>query len=64
MQDKFEVGKIVNTFGIKGEVKVNLYTEDISNFKTKSKVYVNDKEMQVKKDIKKMLQKSIFILQY
>ena len=47
MQDKFEVGKIVNTFGIKGEVKVNLYTEDISNFKTKSKVYVNDKEMQV-----------------
>ena len=33
MQDKFEVGKIVNTFGIKGEVKVALYTEDISNFK-------------------------------
>lgn len=59
MQDKFEVGKIVNTFGIKGEVKVNLYTEDISNFKTKSKVYVNDKEMQVENS---RLQKNMLIL--
>ena len=59
MQDKFEVGKIVNTFGIKGEVKVNLYTEDISNFKTKSKVYVNDREMQVENS---RLQKNMLIL--
>lgn len=59
MQDKFEVGKIVNTFGIKGEVKVNLYTEDISNFKNNSKVYVNDKEMQVENS---RLQKNVLIL--
>ena len=59
MQDKFEVGKIVNTFGIKGEVKVNLYTEDISNFKTNNKVYVNDKEMQVENS---RLQKNMLIL--
>ena len=59
MQDKLEVGKIVNTFGIKGEVKVNLYTEDISNFKTNNKVYVNDKEMQVENS---RLQKNMLIL--
>jgi len=59
MQDKFEVGKIVNTFGIKGEVKVALYTEDISNFKNNSKVYVNDKEMQVENS---RLQKNMLIL--
>ena len=61
MQDKFEVGKIVNTFGIKGEVKVNLYTEDISNFKTNNKVYVNDKEMQVENS---RLQKNMLILKF
>ena len=59
MQDFLEIGQIVNTFGIKGEVKVNLYTEDISNFKTKSKVYVNDKEMQVENS---RLQKNMLIL--
>ena len=59
MQDKFEVGKIVNTFGIKGEVKVALYTEDINNFKNNSKVYVNGKEMQVENS---RLQKNMLIL--
>lgn len=59
MQDKFEVGKIVNTFGIKGEVKVALFTEDINNFKNNSKVYVNDKEMQVENS---RLQKNMLIL--
>ena len=39
MQDKFEIGKIVNTFGIKGEVKVVPYTDDIEQFK-KIKKYI------------------------
>lgn len=59
MQDKFEVGKIVNTFGIKGEVKVALYTEDISNFKKNNKVYVGNKEMLVENA---RLQKNMLIL--
>lgn len=59
MQDKFEVGKIVNTFGIKGEVKVALYTENINNFKKGNKIYVNNKEMQVEKS---RLQKNMLIL--
>ena len=59
MQDKFEVGKIVNTFGIKGEVKVALYTENINNFKKGNKIYVNNKEMQVEHS---RLQKNMLIL--
>ena len=59
MQDKFEVGKIVNTFGIKGEVKVALYTQNINNFKKGNKIYVNNKEMQIEKS---RLQKNMLIL--
>ena len=59
MQNKFEVGKIVNTFGIKGEVKVALYTENINNFKKNNKIYVNNKEMQVEHS---RLQKNMLIL--
>ena len=59
MQNKFEVGKIVNTFGIKGEVKVALYTENINNFKKGNKIYVNNKEMQVEHS---RLQKNMLIL--
>ncbi len=33
MQEYFEIGQIVNTFGIKGEVKVKPYTDDIQQFK-------------------------------
>ena len=33
-QEFFEIGQIVNTFGIKGFVKVNPYTDDITQFET------------------------------
>lgn len=59
MQEKFEIGKIVNTFGIKGEVKVALYTENISNFKKNNNIYVNNKEFQVENS---RLQKNVLIL--
>ena len=43
MQKYLEVGQIVNTFGIKGEVKVNPFTDDISQFeKLKSILIVKD----------------------
>ena len=32
MQEYFEVGQIVNTFGIKGFVKIYPYVDDISRF--------------------------------
>ena len=39
----FEIGQIVNTFGIKGEVKVNPFTDDISQFEKWEIIYIKDK---------------------
>ena len=47
MQEKLEIGKIVNTFGIKGEVKVYPYTDDINQFKKIKKVYINNEEKEI-----------------
>ena len=51
MQENLEIGQIVNTFGIKGFVKVNPFVDDISRFDDLEKVYIKRnkqlKEMQV-----------------
>ena len=44
MQKRLEVGQIVNTFGIKGEVKVMPFTDDITRFDNLEKVYVKTKK--------------------
>lgn len=59
MQDKFEIGKIVNTFGIKGEVKVTPYTDDIEQFKKIKSIYVNNTLIQVQSA---KFQKNVVIL--
>ena len=43
MQKRLEIGQIVNTFGIKGEVKVKPFTDDINRFDELKKVYVKTK---------------------
>ena len=43
MQKRLEVGQIVNTFGIKGEVKVKPFTDDINRFDELKKIYVKTK---------------------
>lgn len=40
MQKNLEIGQIVNTFGIKGFVKVNPFVDDILRFNDLKKVYV------------------------
>ena len=40
MQKYFEVGQIVNTFGIKGEVKVKPFTDDLERFEELKNVYI------------------------
>ena len=40
MQKRLEIGQIVNTFGIKGELKVVPFTNDITRFDDLKKVYV------------------------
>ena len=37
MEEYFKVGQIVNTHGIKGEVKVIPLTDDVNNFKSQSR---------------------------
>ena len=44
MQKRLEIGQIVNTFGIKGEVKVTPFTDDIRRFDELEKVYVKTKK--------------------
>lgn len=59
MQDKFEIGKIVNTFGIKGEVKITPYTDNIQQFKKVKHIYVNDTKMEIEST---KFQKNVVIL--
>lgn len=44
MQKYFEVGQIVNTFGVKGILKVKPFTDDVNRFEELKKVYICKKE--------------------
>ena len=43
MQKRLEIGQIVNTFGIKGQVKVKPFTDDINRFDRLKKIYISNK---------------------
>lgn len=46
MQEYFEIGQIVNTFGIKGELKVVPFTDDMERFEELKSIYiVKNKEL-------------------
>ena len=51
MEKYLEIGQIVNTFGIKGMVKVKPFTDDIKRFDSLKKVYIennsNKKEYEI-----------------
>lgn len=47
MSEFFKVGEIVNTHGIKGEVKVFSLTKNPENFKRYKRVFVEDKWMNI-----------------
>ena len=44
MQKYFEVGQIVNTFGVMGFVKVKPFTDDLERFEELKKVYICKKD--------------------
>ena len=48
MQEYFEIGQIVNTSGLKGLVKVNLFTDDITKIEEFDKVISYAKENNLK----------------
>ena len=44
MTKYLEIGQIVNTFGIKGMVKVNPFTDDIRRFDKLKTIYIENKK--------------------
>ena len=54
MQELLEVGQIVNTFGIKGFVKVYPYTDDITRFDDLKKVYIKNKHQNKELEIQEV----------
>ena len=54
MQKRLEVGQIVNTFGIKGFVKVKPWVNDIERFDDLEKVYVKIKKETQKLEIEEV----------
>ena len=47
MEEYFEIGQIVNTSGLKGEIKVKPFTDDIKQFNNLKTIYVS-----IKKELK------------
>lgn len=51
MQKYFEVGQIVNTFGVKGQLKVKPFTDDVERFEELKTVYICKKNEMKKVEI-------------
>ena len=63
MQQYLEIGQIVNTFGIKGEVKVNSFTADVTKFETLKEILVENKKELIPFKIENVkYQKNVVIL--
>ena len=54
MQGNLEIGQIVNTFGIKGFVKVNPFVDDISRFDDLTKVYIKKQKILKELDVEEV----------
>lgn len=54
MKERLEVGQIVNTFGIKGFVKIYPYVDDIQRFDDLEKVYIKLKKQETRLEIEEV----------
>ena len=54
MQEFLEIGQIVNTFAIKGMVKVKPFTDDITRFDRLDKVYVESNKIKKQYEIEEV----------
>ena len=60
-----EVGQIVNTFGIKGQVKVMPFTDDINRFDELKKVYIVSKSSRKEVEIEEVkYHKNMILLKF
>ena len=65
MKKKLEVGQIVNTFGIKGFVKVYPYVNDVTRFNNLKYVYAKSKKEEKKLEIEEAkYQKNMVLLKF
>lgn len=65
MKKKLEVGQIVNTFGIKGFVKVYPYVNDVTRFNNLKYVYAKSKKEEKKLEIEEVkYQKNMVLLKF
>ena len=63
MKERLEVGQIVNTFGIKGFVKVYPYVDDIKRFDNLKTIYLKSKNKENKFEIEEVkYQKNMVLL--
>ncbi len=53
-QEMLEIGQIVNTFGVKGMVKIVPYTDDIRRFDKLKEIYVVQKNKETKYEIEEV----------
>lgn len=54
MTKYLEIGQIVNTFGIKGMVKIKPFTDDIKRFDKLKTVYIKDKKTRKEYEIEEV----------
>lgn len=60
-----EIGQIVNTFGIKGQVKVVPFTDDINRFDELKKVYIVNKSSRKEVEIEEVkYHKNMILLKF
>lgn len=64
-QEYFEIGQIVNTFGIKGFVKVNPFTDDMERFEELKSVLVVKNKKLIKMQIEEIkYQKNVVLIKF
>ena len=64
-QKYFEIGQIVNTFGIKGFVKVNPFTDDMQRFEELHEVFVVKNKEMLKMQIEEIkYQKNVVLIKF
>lgn len=65
MKERLEVGQIVNTFGIKGFVKIYPYVDDIKRFDDLKKVHIKSKKQEKELEIEEVkYQKNIVLAKF
>jgi len=65
MKEKLEVGQIVNTFGIKGFVKIYPFVNDINRFDDLKKIYIKTKNQENELEIEEVkYQKNMVLVKF